>query len=90
MKEAKSLFLISFSVTDGGSEYTSYKVLFASNKREATARALQYAADYFCEGTVRDEEDPDLFTSEDGTRTIELEEVVKTTVDGLVKRLLIK
>lgn len=90
MKVTKNLFLVSFSVIDGGNEHSLYKVVFASDEKKARAKALQYAADFFFEGTARDEEDPDLFTSRDETRAIRLDDVEKTTVDGLVKSLLLK
>ena len=91
MKEAKRMFLATFSIRDGASEHTSYKVVLASTERKARAKALKWAEDYFLDaGTVRDEEDDHLFWSKDGTSTIELKAVEKTTANGLVKRLLIE
>ena len=90
MKEAKSMFLVTFSIRDGENEHISYKVVFASTERKATTKALKWVADYFLTGTVRDEQDGDLFWSEDETRTIRLCEVKKTTVGDLVKTLLIE
>jgi hypothetical protein len=90
MKEAKHMFLVTFSIRDGASEHTSYKVVLASTERKARAKALKWAEDYFLDaGTVRDEEDDHLFWSEDGTRTIKLMAVEKTTVDNLIKTLLL-
>jgi hypothetical protein len=90
MKEAKRMFLATFSIRDGASEHTSYKVVLASTERKARAKALKWTEDYFLDaGTVRDEEDDRLFWSKDGTSTIELKAVEKTTANGLVKRLLI-
>ena len=91
MKEAKRMFLVTFSIRDGASEHSSYKVVLASTERKARAKALKWAEDYFLDaGTVRDEEDDHLFWSKDETKTIEVEDVEKTTANGLVKRLLIK
>ena len=84
------MFLVTFFIRDGESEYISHKVVFASTERKATAKALKWVADYFLTGTVRDEEDGDLFWSKDETRTIRLVQVGKTTVDDLVKMLLIE
>jgi hypothetical protein len=89
MKEAKRTFLATFSIRDGWSEHTSYKVVLASTEREATAKALKWAEDYFLDGgTVRDEEDNCLFWRKDGTSTIELKAVEKTTGNRLIKTLL--
>jgi hypothetical protein len=85
----KSMFLLTFCVRDGESEYTLHKVVFASTEKQATAVALEYAEDFFWTGTVRDEENANLYYTEDGTRAIELEEVVKGTTCDLVERLLI-
>jgi len=84
------MFLLTFSIREGVSEHTSYKVVLAPTERKATAKALKWAEDYFLDaGTVRDEEDDRLFWSEDGTKTIELMAVEKTTVDDLIKTLLL-
>ena len=91
MKEAKRMFLLTFSIREGVSEHTSYKVVLAPTERKARAKALKWAEDYFLDaGTVRDEEDDRLFWRKDGTSTIELKAVEKKTVNGLVKRLLIE
>ena len=91
MKEAKRMFLATFSIRDGWREYTSYKVVLAPTERAAEAKALKWAEDYFLDGgTVRDEEDDHLFWRKDGTSTMELKTVEKTTAGGLVKRLLMR
>ena len=90
MKEQKIMFLVVFTVMDGEAEYFLYKVVFASTENDATGKALKCAKDFFGDDTVRDEEDADSFWSEDGARAIELREVVKATVDDLVKMLLIE
>jgi len=84
------MFLVTFKIVDGGAEHSLYKVVFASTESKATAKALDYAKDFFGNYMVRDEENARLFWDEDGTKTIELDEVEKTTVDDLVKRLLIE
>jgi hypothetical protein len=91
MRKAMRMFLLTFSVREGESEHTSYKVVFAPTESEARAKALKWAEDYFLDGgTVRDQEDDHLFWSGDGTRTIELERVEKTTVNGLTRTLLLE
>jgi hypothetical protein len=47
----------------------------------------EYARDFFLTETERHEENANLYYTEDGTKTIELEEV--GTTDGLIERLLI-
>ena len=84
------MFFVTFTIVDGGAEHSLYKVVFASTEGKATAKALDYAKDFFGNCMVRDEENAHLFWDEDGTKTIELEIVEKTTVKGLVKRLLIE
>ena len=84
------MFLVTFKIVDGGAEHFLYKVVFASTESNATAKALDYAKDFFGNYMVRDEENAHLFWDEDGTKTIELEDVEKTTANDLVKRLLIK
>jgi len=84
------MFLVTFTIVDGGAEHSLYKVVFASTVSEATVKALDYARDFFGNYMVRDEENAHMFWDEDGTKTIELETVEKKTVNGLVKRLLIE
>jgi hypothetical protein len=84
------MFLVTFKIVDGGAEHFLYKVVFASTESKATAKVLDYAKDFFGNYMVRDEDNAHMFWDEDGTRTIELEVVEKTTVDDLVKGLLIE
>ena len=84
------MFLVTFTIVDGGAEHSLYKVVFASNENKATAKALDYAKDFFGDCMVKDEENAHMFWDEDETKTIEVEDVEKTTANGLVKRLLIE
>lgn len=85
----KSMFLLTFVIRDGESEYTLHKIVFAATEKQATAMALEYAEDFFLIGTVRDQENANLYFTEDGTRAIELVEVVKGTTGDLIESLLI-
>ena len=84
------MFLVTFTIVDEGAEHSLYKVVFASNESKATAKALDYARDFFGDCMVKDEENAHMFWDEDETKTIEVEDVEKTTVNDLVKRLLIE
>ena len=85
-----SLFLLTYSIRDGENEYTLHKVVFGYTKKRATAAALEYARDFFWIDTVRDEKNAKLYHTVDGTRAIELQEVVKGTTGDLIERLLIE
>jgi hypothetical protein len=83
------MFLLTYSVRDGENEYTLHKVVFASTRKRATAAALEYAKDFFWIDTVRDQKNANLYYTVDGTRAIELQEVVKGTTGDLIESLLI-
>jgi hypothetical protein len=81
------IFLITYEVTSGESEYISVHTVKARNTSEAERRALKYISQFFAVGTHPDDDEPSRFWSDDDAEYIELVEIEEVTPEQLVEKL---
>ena len=84
------IFLVTFEIRNGESEYISHRVAEADTLDGAEEKARRYISDFWGDATVQDKENKNRFWLEDWSECISLSGIEEVTVEQLIQRLSIK
>jgi len=84
------IFLVTFEIRNGESEYISHRVTKATTLKGAERKARRYISDFWGDATVQDKENENRFWLEDWSECISIDGIEEVTVDQLIQRLSIE